>query len=39
MKIGSLVAWMIAGADTIDGMDLVRHSAIPATFGGGSLWV
>jgi hypothetical protein len=25
---------MIAGADSIDGMDLLRHGAIPATFGG-----
>jgi hypothetical protein len=34
LKIGSLVAGMIAGADTIDGMDLLRHGAIPDTFGG-----
>jgi hypothetical protein len=34
VKIGSLVAGMIAGADGIDGMDLLRHGAIPATFGG-----
>src|SRR5215469_8141268 len=34
VKIGSLVAGMIAGADDIDGMDLLRHGAIPATFGG-----
>jgi Transposase DDE domain group 1 len=34
VKIGSLVAGMIAGADTIEGMDLLRHGAIPATFGG-----
>jgi hypothetical protein len=33
-KIGSLVAGMIAGADDIDGMDLLRHGAIPATFAG-----
>jgi hypothetical protein len=33
-KIGSLVAGMIAGADGIDGMDLLRHGAVPATFGG-----
>ena len=25
---------MIVGADGIDGMDLLRHGAIPATFGG-----
>jgi hypothetical protein len=34
LKIGSLVAGMIAGADTIDGMDLLRHGAFPATIGG-----
>jgi hypothetical protein len=34
VKIGSLVAGMIAGAGGIDGMDLLRHGAIPATFGG-----
>jgi Transposase DDE domain group 1 len=34
VKIGSLVAGMIAGADSIEGMDLLRHGAIPATFGG-----
>ena len=34
VKIGSLVAGMIVGADGIDGMDLLRHGAIPATFGG-----
>ena len=34
VKIGSLVAGMVAGADTIDGMDLLRHGALPATFGG-----
>jgi hypothetical protein len=34
LKIGSLVAGMVAGADTIDGMDLLRHGAIPATVGG-----
>ena len=34
VKIGSLVAGMVAGADTLDGMDLLRHGAIPATFGG-----
>jgi hypothetical protein len=25
---------MVAGADDIDGMDLLRHGAIPATLGG-----
>ena len=34
LKVGSLVAGMIAGADTIDGMDLLRHGAFPATVGG-----
>jgi Transposase DDE domain group 1 len=34
VKVGSLVAGMIAGADDIDGMDLLRHGALPATFGG-----
>jgi hypothetical protein len=34
VKIGSLIAGMVAGADTIDGMDLLRHGALPATFGG-----
>ena len=33
-KIGALVAGMVAGADTIDGMDLLRHGAFPATVGG-----
>lgn len=34
LKVGSLIAGMVAGADDIDGMDLLRHGAIPATFGG-----
>jgi hypothetical protein len=34
VKVGSLIAGMVAGADDIDGMDLLRHGAIPATFGG-----
>ena len=34
VKIGTLVAGMITGAGTIDGMDLLGHGAIPATFGG-----
>ena len=34
LKVGSLVAGMIAGADDIDGMDLLRHGALPATFAG-----
>jgi len=34
VKVGSLIAGMIAGADDIDGMDLLRHGALPDTFGG-----
>lgn len=34
VKIGSLIAGMVAGADDIDGMELLRHGAVPATFGG-----
>jgi hypothetical protein len=34
VKIGSLVAGMIVGTDGIDGMDLLRHGAIPPRFGG-----
>jgi hypothetical protein len=34
LKIGSLVAGMVAGVDTLDGMDVLRHGAIPATVGG-----
>src|SRR4051795_6261746 len=34
VKVGSLVAGMVAGADCIDDMDLLRHGAMPDTFGG-----
>jgi hypothetical protein len=34
VKVGCLVAGMIAGADSIDDMDLLRHGAVPALFGG-----
>lgn len=34
VKVGSLIPGMVAGADGIDGMDLLRHGAIPAAFGG-----
>jgi hypothetical protein len=34
LKIPCLVAGMAAGADSIDGMDLLRHGALPALFGG-----
>ena len=34
VKVGCLVAGMIAGADSIDDMDLLRHGAMDALFGG-----
>ena len=34
MKVGCLVAGMIGGADSIDDLDLLRHGAMPALFGG-----
>jgi hypothetical protein len=34
LKISCLAAGMIAGADSIDDMDLLRHGAMPALFGG-----
>jgi hypothetical protein len=34
VKVPCLVAGMAAGADSIDGMDLVRHGAMSALFGG-----
>jgi hypothetical protein len=34
LKAGCLVAGMIAGADSTDDMDLLRHGAMPALFGG-----
>jgi hypothetical protein len=33
-KVTSIVAGMIAGADSIDGLDVLRHGAIRALFGG-----
>jgi hypothetical protein len=33
-KVGCLVAGMIAGADSIDDMGLLRHGAMPVLFGG-----
>jgi hypothetical protein len=33
-KVSCLVAGMVAGADSIDDMDLLRHGAMPALFGG-----
>jgi Transposase DDE domain group 1 len=34
VKIACLVAGMTAGADSIDDLDLLRHGAMPALFGG-----
>ena len=34
LKVACLVAGMTAGADSIDDMDLLRHGAMPALFGG-----
>ncbi len=33
-KVTSMVAEMVAGADSIDDLDLLRHGAMPALFGG-----
>jgi hypothetical protein len=34
VKVPCLVAGMVAGADSIDDMDLPRHGAMPVLFGG-----
>jgi hypothetical protein len=34
VKVPCLAAGMIAEADSIDNMDLLRHGAMPALFGG-----
>jgi hypothetical protein len=34
VKAGCLVAGMIAGADSIDDLDVLRHGALPVLFGG-----
>jgi hypothetical protein len=34
LKVGCLVAGMVAGADSIDDMDLLRHGAMSSLFGG-----
>ena len=34
LKVPCLVAGMVAGADSIDDMDLLRHGALPGLFGG-----
>jgi hypothetical protein len=33
-KIGSIVAGMVCGADSIDDLDVIRHGALPRLFGG-----
>ncbi|WP_202918576.1 transposase, partial [Streptomyces cavernae] len=33
-KVTSIVAGMVAGADSIDDLDILRHGAMPALFGG-----
>jgi len=34
VKVGCLVAGMVAGADSIDDMDVLRHGAMPGLFDG-----
>src|SRR5947207_6191154 len=34
LKVPCLIAGMAAGADSIDDMDVLRHGAVPALFGG-----
>jgi Transposase DDE domain group 1 len=34
VKVPCLVAGMVAGADSIDDMDVLRHGALPGLFGG-----
>jgi hypothetical protein len=34
VKVGCLVAGMVAGADSIDDLDVLRHGALPVLFGG-----
>ncbi len=34
LKVSCLVAGMVAGADCIDDLDLLRHGAMPVLFGG-----
>jgi hypothetical protein len=34
VKITSVVAGMVAGADSIDDLDVIRHGALPGIFGG-----
>ena len=34
LKIASVVAGMVAGADSIDDLDVLRHGGMPTLFGG-----
>jgi hypothetical protein len=34
MKLASIVAGMVAGADSIDDLEVIRHGALPELFGG-----
>ena len=34
LKVACIVAGMIAGADSIDDLDVLRHGAMPSLFGG-----
>jgi hypothetical protein len=34
LKVSSLVAWMLAGADSIDDMGLLRHGGMGRVFTG-----
>ena len=34
LKVAGIVAGMVAGADSIDDLDVLRHGAMPALFGG-----
>jgi hypothetical protein len=34
LKVPCLIAGLVAGADSIEDMDLLRHGAMPALFGG-----
>ncbi|MEU7474111.1 hypothetical protein AB0A94_37430 [Streptomyces sp. NPDC044984] len=33
-KVTSIVGGMVVGADSIDGLDVLRHGAMPTVFGG-----
>jgi hypothetical protein len=34
IEVATIVAGMVAGADSIDDLDVVRHGGLPALFGG-----